>query len=455
MSGILPFIKKNLQEIPYPIGKALAYWRYDLRPGIGIGYSQKRRDLRIFEEKTLEQQKRFIFEKVKTSLVLAATIPIYKELWASANVQLEDIHGFEDLKKLPIISKEMLRETALSDRSRAAIGRYLANTGGTSGNPLGFYITPKLIPNEWAHMHRVWEKLGYRAHDLKLVISGRNLGTNPVAYDGLRHSLVVNIYAPFDEVCDGLRKWIVDKRLAYLHGYPSAVAEFGLQLAEFAPDLLGRLRGDLKGAFLGSEYPAPLYRQTIEDIFQVGSVSWYGHTERCVLAWERDEPYSYYPFHTYGFAEAIWDDALSSWRLIATSYGNYACPFIRYDTGDLIEPVDHEEGLLRSFRIKEGRVGDFITDKSGHRISLTGLIFGRHHKVFDFATHVQVRQKIAGELTVFVAMRGSLSDSQINNHRLRDYMDLEDLNLDIEVVGVEKPFRTSAGKIPLKVSIDT
>jgi len=455
MSGIFPFIKKSLQEIPYPLGTALAYWRYGWRPGIGFEYSKKRRDLNVFEGADLEQQKQFIFEKIKASLAAAAKLPFYREAWASANVRLDDIDGFEDLNKLPIISKEQLREVELSDRSRSVLGRYVANTGGTSGSPLGFYITPKLIPNEWAHMHRIWEKLGYRAHDLKLVISGRNLGTSPVAYDGLRHSLVVNIYAPFDEVCDGLRKWIVDKKLAYLHGYPSAVAEFGLQLAEFAPDLLGRLRGDLKGAFLGSEYPAPLYRQTIEDIFEVGSVSWYGHTERCVLAWERDEPYIYSPFHTYGFAEAIWDGALSSWRLVATSYGNYACPFVRYDTGDLIEPVDHEEGLLRSFRIKEGRVGDFVTDKQGHRISLTGLIFGRHHKVFEFATHVQVQQKTAGDLTVFVAMREGFSDSKVNNHSLRDYMDLDNLNLDIQVVSVEKPFRTSAGKVPLKVTTNT
>ena len=173
-----------------------------------------------------------------------------------------------------------------------------------------------------------------------------------------------------------------------------------------------------------------------------------------MLAWERAEPYVYYPFHTYGFAEGVWDDDLGSWRLVATSYGNDASPFIRYDTGDLIEPVEMDDGLLRSFRIKEGRVGDFITDKLGHRISLTGLIFGRHHKVFDFATHVQVRQKKAGDLTVFVAMKEGCSNSKGTSQSLRDCMDLDNLNLDIEVVGVEKPFRTPAGKVPLKVTID-
>lgn len=449
MTEILPFIKQSLQEVPYPIGKGLAHWRFDLRPGIGFEYKTKRRDLVFFEEFTPDQQKRYIFEKVQTSLQAADKLPFYQRCWASTNIKLGDIRSFDDLKKLPIVSKEDLREAELIDRSRFVLGRYAANTGGTSGSPLGFYITPKLIPNEWAHMHRIWEKLGYRTTDLKLVIAGRNIGLNPLIYDGLRHSLLVNMYAPMSEVCEGLREWIEKVPINYLHGYPSAIAEFGRQLAELAPDVIDALRLDLKGAFLGSEYPAPSYRQVIEEVFQTRSVSWYGHTERCVLAWEQEEAFVYYPFQTYGFAEAVWDEGLDSWKLVGTSYGNQACPFIRYDTGDLIEPIEVEDGLLRSFRIKEGRIGDFVIDRGGQKIPLTSLIFGRHHKVFEFATHVQVKQEHPGELTVFVALGGNYGNSRFE--QVTDNLDLDNLNLDIEVICIENPVRTPAGKVPLKV----
>lgn len=449
MVAIVPLIKKSLQDIPYPLGRAISYWRFDLRPGAGFQYSRKRHEIKSFESWSEEQQKRFILKKIKSTLSAAAELPFYQELWSSTNIEINNIQEFQDLKSLPIVSKDSLREANLANRSRIAVGRYLANTGGTSGSPLGFYITPKMIPNEWAHMHRIWQKLGYRTHDLKLVIGGQNLGSVPLAYDGLRHSLSVNTYAPMEEIISSLRDWVSNAKVAYLHGYPSAISEFGLQLAQFAPEVLENLRLYLKGVFLGSEYPTPHYRRIIEDVFSAASISWYGHTERCVLAWERDEPFVYHPFQTYGFAEAVWSEDLRSWKLVGTSYGNYAAPFVRYDTGDLIEPIEVEGGLLRSFRIKDGRVGDFVTDKAGERISLTALMFGRHHKIFDFANHVQVQQESPGQLTVLVALGENFTNPKFKS--LDSYLDLANLNFDIEVIGVEKPFRTSTGKVPLKI----
>ena len=62
---------------------------------------------------------------------------------------------------------------------------------------------------------------------------------------------------------------------------------------------------NLKGAFLGSEYPHKQYREVIEDVFDIDTISWYGHTERAVLAYEKHEQFVYEPFLSYGFSEAI------------------------------------------------------------------------------------------------------------------------------------------------------
>ena len=47
------------------------------------------------------------------------------------------------------------------------------------------------------------------------------------------------------------------------------------------------------------------------------------------------------------------------YRLIGSSYYNTASPFIRYDTGDLIDPVEQMGGIMKKFSITDGRVGEF------------------------------------------------------------------------------------------------
>ena len=48
-------------------------------------------------------------------------------------------------------------------------------------------------------------------------------------------------------------------------------------------------------------------------------------------------------------------------RLIGTSYYNRVSPFIRYDTGDLVED-ETKDGLMQSFRVAKGRSREFIRD---------------------------------------------------------------------------------------------
>lgn len=149
---------------------------------------------------------------------------------------------------------------------------------------------------------------------------------------------------------------------------------------------------------------------------------------------------------TYGFAEAVRDVPGQACRLICTSFHNTAHPFIRYDTGDLIEPISQSGGSL-AFRIVEGRLGDFILDRSGTKHSLTAIVFGRHHPAFDAIKHIQVRQDTIGKVTFLVT---PLSDQE-KAATIRARLDFDDLDLDWQVEILREPVRTKAGKIRLKV----
>jgi phenylacetate-CoA ligase len=128
-------------------------------------------------------------------------------------------------------------------------------------------------------------------------------------------------------------------------------------------------------------------------------------------------------------------------RLVATSTHNFATPLIRYDTGDLIEPT-FKDGLLESFRIKEGRNSENVIDLNGRSISLTGLIFGRHHKAFDRSEHIQVRQLSPGNIEIIIS-------SKDTSAKWPELFDFTNAFFEIKFSQIDTPIRTPSGKVQL------
>jgi len=369
--------------------------------------------------------------------------PFYRDLYGHLDLE----KGLDHFKNVPIISKDDLQQVPLEKRSILEKGRYLTNTGGSSGHPLVFYLDSKAFAREWAHMHYIWERLGYRTTDLKLVFRGKNLGDRPLFYNPVHNEYVVNAYCPYERIAETLWRKMRKNRIRFLHGYPSAIYDFIKYCMEHRSDIIEELRKSLKGILYASEYPAPIYRDPVEACLGVKSISWYGHSEFSILAYEV-EKYLYAPLHTYGYAEAVPSE--EGHRLVCTGYYNHVCPFIRYDTGDLIEPVEQDE-ILRTFRISAGRTGDFITDEEGKRISMTALIFGRHHPVFDRVKFLQIAQINPGE-AVIILTRQECSD--LNKDDALALMDLSNVGIRFDIKIVDQPFRTKAGKVILKVPYD-
>jgi phenylacetate-CoA ligase len=291
----------------------------------------------------------------------------------------------------------------------------------------------------------MWGRVGYTERALKLTFRGKNLGENAIRYNPVHHEVLVNAYAPYDAIAEALAARRSPLEVEFLHGYPSAIADFAWYCASHRPDVVERIRRHLKGVLLGSEYPAQRYRDVICATFNAPVLSWYGHSEMAVLA-EEVEPFLYRPFCTYGYAEAV-EAEDGRWRLVGTSFDNMAGPFIRYDTGDYVEPF-FEKGHLAAFRVKEGRVGDFVVDRNGRRVSLTALVFGRHHELFSWARFLQVRQERPGEATIMVTcpVGGVRTEEEI-----RRGFDGSNVAIEFGFEVRREPFRTVGGKVPLLV----
>lgn len=446
--SLVQFVKKNLISLPFPFGAALARVPHQYLPFLGKTYQQRMREIQWFRTANEEQQRSFIFSKVKPLVEHAATnVDFYKQHYAKHDFDPFNLKDYDSLSTIPLVSKRDLQQFELKDRfTDHRSSRFLVNTGGSTGKPLAFYVQNDAVGHERAHIMTVWSKFDFVQSDYTLVFSGRSkFKGRTIQYDSMRHCFNVDIYRPFKTICDELRRLCVHKTFKYLHGYPSAIHEFALHCAQYDTDIRDRLRKSLKGVFLGSEFPQKPWRDNIEQTFAVPSVSFYGHTERCVMAYEIEEPYTYNVLQSYGFAEAV--DSQLGTELVGTSYYNYVCPMIRYQTGDEIGSISKKQGILQSFQITTGRQGDFVLDSNNKKIPLTGLIFGRHHQLFDLCSQLQIGQTIPGKAVVYYCPIPDGKTEIVPN----EMFDSSNVSIDFDFVAVSEPIKTKAGKLRLLV----
>lgn len=444
MSIELDKIKVILSRLPYFIGKPVSMIPFQMRPGIGAPYSASKKEITVFDEFSSEEKKQRITDRLKALACFAyENTTIYKEYYSQKRFDPFSIRSFDDIKRIPIVNKSLLQSYGLSERSVVVPSRSLVNTGGSSGQPLEFYIQGSAIGHEWAHMHEAWGNIGFRFSDLKVMFVGRAVVRDIVDYDAGRHSLVVDTYKPWHEIVGPLKKKVFRFKPRFLHGYPSAIFDFLLWVADNDSDLFSYFRERLTGLILSSEFPSPVLRKKVEGLYGLRSLSFYGHTERCVLATETEEEYRFHPFQTYGFAEAV--EAEDGHHLIGTSYYNFASPLVRYDTEDLICP-EMDNGLLSSFSIESGRKGEYVLDKNGHKVFLTALIFGRHHDAFNYVSNVQVFQPVEGTVLILISGRAGHVERGI-----KDRFDFRNVDIDFEFYERDQPIKTLSGKVPLLV----
>ena len=400
-----------------------------------------------YQKRTDERKKNWIYCKVKQIAVHAyANNPFYNRYYKGFDFDPASLANFSDLSKIPIVTKELLRsseEEWLKPRKNYSTG----NTGGTSGNPLKFLSSKVQGNREHYYMQKVWARIGCTPSHARAVFRGVNLGNDVFKYNSYSDCFFVNMYKPLQDSYKDLCRLFSKQKIEYLHGYPSTIFQFATMCLIPGHEILLELANrNLKGVLLGSEYPANLYREKIFNAFPVPSISWYGHSEMVVLAAENNTELRYEPFHSYGFCEGV-ETSDGETHLVGTSYDNYASPFIRYDTEDSIDPISFDSGLLESFTVKNGRIGEFVIDRSKNKVSLTAFIFGRHHKAFECVDFIQISQTEPGEAVLHLTTTRS-----IGKNLLFEMFDFSNVDIEFSIEMRRIPIRTKSGKVPLLVT---
>jgi phenylacetate-CoA ligase len=242
---------------------------------------------------------------------------------------------------LPLLTKADLnaRRDAILVRGPARSRARLGHTGGSTGEPTGFYYDDAKHELMLAGMMRGFMLSGWRPGERVLYLWGapRDLGGRGVFARAGEGWLGVERAVPalefsaqrFDEWVAVLRRW----RPRLLYGYASALDWLAGQLLErgIDPGLA------LHGVYSTAEVLDPAQRERIGRAFGCHVFNQYGCREVPNIAWECRAG-NMHLFADMVLLESVPDDG--GRRLLATSLTDRLMPFIRYDTGDSGEILD-------------------------------------------------------------------------------------------------------------------
>jgi len=310
-------------------------------------------------------------------------IPFYKDHWRGAIDDPREIQNIEDLRKLPILTKDHVREhltTLITTDPRVKSTE--ARTGGSTGRPIIFRMTYRDEQLAWAHMYMGWSWAGYRVGDPFLIVGGESvgigLGDKRTLADKVMNRWVTSGSNLTLERTRALTQQPHFHQIRLIYGYPNSIKE----LCEYLVQLNIRPRS-LRGVVCTAEVMLPEVRQRIQEVLGVKVLDQYGLNDGGLHACEGPEQDGLHLSFHRGILEIL-DDAdqqiltlKTTGRAVATLFSNPAMPFIRYETGDRVhwhsfEPSPSGVHWPRIGPV-DGRTGDVLHFPSGRKVPMPGL----------------------------------------------------------------------------------
>src|SRR4029453_11186486 len=77
-------------------------------------------------------------------------VPYYRDLFHRIGFDPQDVRSIDDIREVPFLTKAHVRENVEALKHRNAHGLARSNTGGSSGNPLVFFIGKERVSHDVA-----------------------------------------------------------------------------------------------------------------------------------------------------------------------------------------------------------------------------------------------------------------------------------------------------------------
>lgn len=402
-------------------------------------------------------------------------VPGYHQLYNEAGIKPSDIQVLEDIKLLPIIDKELMRDniSEFTARNVAKWRLHQSRTSGSTGAPFGFYKTSDEEWVEQAFVGRGWSQGGWNIHQSGFMLRGAYAGDaehivkkcdNGSFYVHNNGYLVSPNYLT-DEHYPIYREFLKNHgELEYIFALPSSIT----LLSQLIIDHRDEGISSVKAIYLGSESVFSWQYDFIRKAFPKANViSLYGQTERVIMAyWCKDsQKYHIDPF--YGVTEILNENREVSvgerGELIGTSFWNTTTPFIRYRTKDYAirggrrcEYCGLDYDIIDTI---EGRLQDVLIGAGNRMVAYTAFDGSLlHGTVFKNIVKYKIVQKEKGKLSFLMQVK-----EEFDEERQKEFQEIisnylgDDFTIQLEIVddilpGKNGKFNIVEQHLPIDIS---
>ncbi|PLW81528.1 capsule biosynthesis protein CapK [Kineobactrum sediminis] len=315
---------------------------------------------------------------------IGRTVPYYENLFASLGFRPEAVTTLADLQALPLLDKPTIRAHTDALKARDASGLKRFNTGGSSGEPLIFYLGNERVSHDVAAKRRATRWWGVDLGDPEIVVWGSpiELGSQDrvrLLRDKLFRTELLSAFEMSEANLTKFVQRIQQLRPKMLFGYPSSlalIADFALARG-LALNTLG-----IKVAFVTSERLYDHQRERIEQAFGCPVANGYGGRDAGFIAHACPEGSLHITAEDM-VVEIVDGDgrvlpAGEQGEIVVTHLFTSEFPFVRYRTGDVGtlggQPCPCGRGLPVLASV-EGRTTDFVTAADGTILHGLALIY--------------------------------------------------------------------------------
>lgn len=364
----------------------------------------------------------------------------YKEIFDERGLLPEDIITFNDLSKLPVLTKNIINERFndfIPDNIRKIKHRY-GSTGGSTGEPFKYIIDE----NTWGFVTAIkifsWKKTSYRYGDLFVSLGSSSLF--PVnkksfiheVYYRLRNTIPLNGMNMDDKICERYIEIIKKHKVRYIYGYASAIYLLAIYSKRKSYEL------NVKAVFSTAEKLTNEYRDAIESTWNVRVMDCYGARDGGVTAYEIVSGYYNVGYNSYCETQ----EKGKASELFCTNLIDYAFPMIRYSVKDeVVIPVCNTASSYNGQIFTEiiGRTSDVIEFENGHRLTTSG--FNSMFRDFNIkAFRILKKDAITLKVEILKGENYTNDEERLIIETMKKHAG-EDVNINIEYVDDFQPLK--------------
>ncbi len=389
------------------------------------------------------------FEQTKNLLVHAMNnVPYYRRLFSDTGFRPHKMQSLDYLESLPYLSKEVVRDhpDQFIDERIASNSLVEKRTSGSTGIPMTVYETRESHAAFHAFRANLLDRVGYTLNSREVILwpfikIGQRKNLPFMRYG---NKLIFSIRYLTGEWLSRCYDMISKFNPEYISGYPSSLTVLSSFIKSNSLPSAKKLRAVIT-------YSETLYgwqRDLIEKAFDTRVFPMYSMVECAVLGGDCEHSTDIHTYPQYGLTELV-ESVEGHKEIVATGFTNYAMPFIRYKTCDLVtgskESCPKCGRNHRTLKTIEGRIQDFLVGKTGEIIPrLMPWI-----KTFPNVLQLQFYQEEPGRAYLKIVRGNAYADRDTNyiKERLDEMLGLMTTQIAIEIVFVDHIQSTSSGKV--------